>query len=140
MKPTDNMIDRMKSNLRSMVALRLPPPDGQPDLADALDKMDITDLLKLTDISTWIPCIRDKRFRSTTYRLRPDYEPEPEFLPCPNCGSENIIRYSYYAEVFEIFQRQCASCQLSMESDILQSEADRRWNEMAGEMAGRLWI
>ena len=134
MKMTNDMIDRMKNNLRSMAALRLPSPDGQHDLADALDKIDISDLMMLADTSEWrIPrCAR--RFHSATYRLRPDYEPEPEFLPCPNCGSRNISWYSYHVAGNEVFQRQCNHCQLAMESDLDQKEADRKWNEMAGRL------
>ena len=130
MKMTNDMIDQMKNNLRSMAALRLPSPDGQPDLAHALDKMDISDLMMLADTSEWrIPrCAR--RFRSATYRLRPDYELEPEFLPCPNCGGKFIRSFLYDVEG-TIFQRQCNHCQLAMESDLDQKEADRRWNTMA---------
>ena len=140
MKMTDNMIDQMQHNTRSMAALRLPPPDGQPDLADALEKMDVTDLLLLTNVSDWVPANHSKRSHSATYRLRPDYEPEPKFLPCPNCGCVNIKPFSYNVEGNKIWQCQCNNCLLAMETGWSQSDADRKWNEMAGEMAGRLWI
>ena len=135
MKLTNDMIDRMQHNTRSMAALRLPPPDGQHDLAHVLDKTDIGDLVMLTNNAEWIPAILDKRLNSATYRLKWDYEPDRMFLPCPNCGCENPTHYSYYAEGNEVWQRQCNHCQLAMESGLDQEDADRKWNEMARRLA-----